>query len=69
MAQEIDKRAEGAYVSMEVVGLYATKLFTIERVNGDQSVSKVGLTEDEAKVVVDRLIDGLVYEPELDEVK
>ena len=66
MAQ--DTRREGAYVSMEVVGPYATKLFTIERVNGDQSVSKVGLTEDEARIVVDRLIDGLVYEPEVDEV-
>lgn len=52
---EKDQRSEGAYLTYESAGLppYEVKLFTIVRVNGDQSVSKIELTETELRTVVE----------------
>lgn len=50
----LDQRPEGAYLSCEKAGLppYDVNLFTIERVNGDGSVSSVGLTQGEIESVI-----------------
>jgi len=50
-------RPEGVYVSAERTagGEYSVLLFTIERVNGDCSISSLGCTEDEAKSLIEQL--------------
>lgn len=50
----LDQRPEGAYLSCEKAGLppYDVNLFTIERVNGDGSVSSIGLTRGELRSVI-----------------
>jgi hypothetical protein len=51
------KRAEGVYVSERTVGTppYEVRLFKIERVNGDCSVSELEITEEEARDMVAQL--------------
>jgi hypothetical protein len=50
-------RPEGVYVTESIVGLppYTVRLFKIERVNGDCSVSKLEITEEESKDMVVQL--------------
>lgn len=51
-------RPEGVYISSKMYpdsGQYSTRLFTIERVNGDCSVSRVILAQDEVSKVVAEL--------------
>lgn len=55
--QHKDSRPEGVYVSNDpYVG---TDLYLIERVNGDDSVSKVEVTRDEAETIVIHLARAL----------
>ena len=50
-------RAEGVYVSTSIVGSapYDTRLFCIERVNGNDSISSVEITETEARSLIAQL--------------
>lgn len=56
-------RVEGAYVHSETYpphsGAGGRKLLTVERVNGNNKVDRVILTEDEARSVVSRLAEEL----------
>jgi hypothetical protein len=45
-----DQRPEGAYVSSEIDG--GVRLYHVERVNGDDSVTSIWFTQDEAIVVI-----------------
>lgn len=55
----LDPRPEGAYLSSEKAGLapYDVNLFTIERVNGNSTVSSIGLTQDELRSVITQYMD------------
>ncbi len=55
-----DKRPEGVYVTKRTYppegdGMYSTKLFNIQRVNGDCTVTGVEITKDEARSLIFQL--------------
>lgn len=56
----MDTRPEGVYVTK--VPVYDTTLFNIERVNGNQTVSSVEITKDEARNLIFQLASLGVHE-------
>lgn len=53
----MDNRPEGVYVSASIAGIspYAVRLFDIQRVNGNATVTSVEITEGEAAALIDQL--------------